>query len=424
MSWLQRIYYFFSSYTDSAERRVGKFFKRVREGQSLVSIEKSLVSLLQRDAAVVNLWTERRYKGYNYLTKRARRQLYRNLAAIKADFADFSRQNPVDSGAVLQHVRAVGGDPAQFQGFMDQLGHMAAIMRYLSPRAGRYQYRKSSSFGRLLRDPKTETMVGDCNQIVTLFIELYAQQHDVRDLKLVLLPGHVAIRFFGVDVETTNSTFKWYDEPEQTVVPVHEIISVNLLDTSDSNYAKGEVPAETFLQAARLAYVVSSSRELVKRNLDVAYSNTVRSFMVQKRYSLALDYARQSKNFDLIEAAAHNGAVHELKQKNYAAARRFAARSQKRSELTRTIDRSEAVSLFNSQKYDAARQIYERLGERDMVKRCWRGMYSLEQKKLGRIQTVADVKANGGVVRNMERYARASGDAQLIKAARALTKHL
>ncbi len=58
MAFFRAIYYFFSRYTDPSERRVGKFFKRVDERTSPHQLERSLISLLQQDTAVINLWTE------------------------------------------------------------------------------------------------------------------------------------------------------------------------------------------------------------------------------------------------------------------------------------------------------------------------------------------------------------------------------
>ena len=79
MNIFQKNYYGLSRYTDPAEKRVGRFFGRVNEKDSATRIEKKLLGLLQNDIAVINLWIEHRYKGYDYLKKRTRRQLYSNL---------------------------------------------------------------------------------------------------------------------------------------------------------------------------------------------------------------------------------------------------------------------------------------------------------------------------------------------------------
>lgn len=424
MNMLQKIYYFFSRYTDPAERRVGRFFARVNEKNPPHMIEKSLLHLLQRDIAVINLWTERQYKGYQYLTKRERRHLYDNLAAIQRDFAVFAATQSVDLKQVIAQIASKGVDTAMLRTRPEQLTYITILMRYLSPTQGRYEYRNSSSFGRLLRDPRREKLIGDCNQIVTLYIALFAAKYDVSDMKLTLYPGHVALHFHGVDIETTNGTFAAYDREGQITAPIHEIVSVNLLDTTDSNFTKNAVNPEIFLQAARLAYVVSSHRQLVKKNLEIAYHNVVQHLMKTQKYPAALTYARQSKNYELIEAAARNGAIHAMKQQKFTEARACANASQNRHELLRTIDSHEAAQLYNTKHYDQARKIYQRLGQRDMVGQCYRGLYIQEQNKLGPIKTTADVKANAGTIRAMERYAKLSGDTGLMTHARALVKHL
>lgn len=424
MNAAQKIYYFFSRYTDPAERRVGKFFARVNERDSPHALEKSLVQLLRHDIAVVNLWTEHRYKGYNYLTKRKRKELYENLVAIQQDFTAFAETQSPDAKKIIEHIAAKGVDTAMLRTRQEQLAYLATIMQYLSPRRGRYVYRNSSSFGRLLRDPTKEVLEGDCNQIVTLYIALFATKYDITDLMLTLYPGHVALHFHGVDIETTNGTFAKYAKDGQYTAPIHEIVSVNLLDTTDTNFAKSAVNPEVFLQAARLAYVVSSNRQLVKKNLEIAYRNTVRHMLMQQQYSQALDYAKQSKDHELIEAAAHNGTIHAIKQTDFSGARRFAGYSQKKPALLRAVDQSEAAHLYNLKQYSAAVKFYERLGDRTMVQHCYRGLYVQEQAKLSSISTVADVKANAGTIRSMERYAKLSGDAQLVRHVKSLAKHL
>lgn len=424
MAFLRAIYYFFSHYTDPSERRVGKFFKRVDERTSPHQLEKSLQLLLQQDTAVINLWTEYRYKGYNYLTKKKRKELYQNLAAIHDDFTAFAQTQTVDIKHEIAKIGELGVDTAKLRLYPDQFQHLVLIQRYLAPRRGLYTYRASSSFGRLLRDPTREKLEGDCNQIVTLYLALYAQKYTVSDLKLTLYPGHVALHFEGVDVETTNGTFCRYQKEGQRTAPIHEIVSVNLLDTSDVNFKKTSIHPEVFLESARLAYVVSSNRQLVKKNLEIAYRNTVSHLMKSAQYKKAFDYAKQSKDQELIAVSSYNGALHYMRQHDFRQARDFAAYSLKKAELLKMIDHNEAAWLYNAKRYEEAIKVFERLGERRWVVNCYRSLYHQEQKRLSGARTVADIKAHAGTVRTMERYAKLSGDSQLIQHAQSLVKHL
>jgi hypothetical protein len=353
-----------------------------------------------------------------------RKQLYVNLATIIADFEAFAAQQQVDTAALINDIKQLGVDTAKLRTLPDQLARLYLIMQYLNPDQGRYAYHSSSSFGRLLRDPTQEMLEGDCNQIVTLYIALFAQKFDVGDLQLTLPPGHVALHFCGVDIEATTGVFARYDDKDCRHAPIHEIVSVNLLDTTDTHFAKTLVHPETFLEAARLAYLVSSDRSLVEKNLDITYRNTVRSLLERHRYTPALAYALQSKQYELIEISSYNGATHAANEGHFHEARTFAGRSSRKQELLKMIDGREASHLYDAKRYHEALKLYERIGAADAVKHCYRGLYIQEQAKLGVIRTSEDLKGKKGTIRTMERYARASGDKQLIEHVRSLAKHL
>lgn len=418
------IYYFFSRYVNTTERRAGTFFGKLRERQSTESVQRSLQGLIQRDVATINLWTEYRYKGYRYLTKRMRKKLYVNLGAIRADFEAFAATQQVDIADIIADIKQLGVDTAKARTLPDQLTHLYLIMTYLNPDQGRYAYHASSSFGRLLRDPTQEVLEGDCNQIVTLYLALFAQKFDVGSLQLTLLPGHVALHFCGVDIEATTGTFAHYTDKDCRHAPIHEIVSVNLLDTTDTHFAKTLVHPETFLEAARLAYLVSSDRSLVEKNLDITYRNTVRALIEKHRYKPALTYAVQSRQYELIEAASYRGALYAANEDHFHEARTFAGRSSRKQELLKMIDGREAARFYEMKRYHEALKLYERIGAADAVSHCYRGLYIQEQAKLGAIKTSGDLKGKAGTVRTMERYARASGDKQLIEHARSLASHL
>jgi tetratricopeptide (TPR) repeat protein len=241
----------------------------------------------------------------------------------------------------------------------------------------------------------------------------------------MVYPGHVALHFQGVDIETTNGTFAHYaNRKEVTYVPIHEIVSINLLDTTDTNFQRSLVNPEVLLQSARLAYVVSSHRQIVKKNLEAAYQQTVQSLLKNQDYKKALTYARQSNSFELLELVSHNGAVFYIHQHDYQKARNFAHYSSKKQQLSRSIDQSEAAYLYNAHRYQEALRIYERLGDKEMVKQTYRALYGEAQKQLQGIKTVDQLKPHAGTIRTMERYAKASGDSELQSHVQSLAKHL
>jgi tetratricopeptide (TPR) repeat protein len=253
---------------------------------------------------------------------------------------------------------------------------------------------------------------------------LYAEVFDISELQLTIYPGHVALHFHGVDIETTSGRFALYNKEGQYRAPAHEIVSVNLLDTTDVNYTKSMVNPEVFLQAARLAYVVSSNRAIVKQNLEVAYRNTVSRLLRDQNYKKALIYAKQSRDQELISIAGHSGAVNAMQQHDFSAARNFGGYSLKKHELLRMIDHNEAVWLFNAKQYESAVKAYQRIGDQTMVRRCYEALYYQAQRSLTGVRTVADLKSQANTVRTMERYAKLSMNNKLIQHVTSLTKHL
>lgn len=421
MRYLSRIYYFFTPYTDSRERIVARFFKGLTERSNKSRTQSKLDTLLQRDVAIINLWTEYRYKGYRYLRKSERRKLYTNLQLIAADFDRFYAQNIMSPDIIVPHLHNLS---PQATIEPNRAVLLATLADYFSPRHGKYEYRESSSFGRLLRNPGHEKLVGDCNQIVTLYIYLYSRYFDVHDLQIRMLPEHVALHMGGIDIETTNGTFVNYEGDSHTLMPISEIVSINLLDTSDLYLSTHEVAAEDILQASRFAFILSHDRQLVTRNLDAAYRNVVNALMKKNNYGRALEFAKTSHDMAILNVVGHNGAVYEMKQNSYTAARHYAAYAVEREELMRNIWQSEGVYLYKAHRYHAAVKAFERAGDQDLVNQSYEALFFEEQKKLGSDLTTDSIKKYASTIKHMRSYAKKSGNKRLISHADGLSKHL
>lgn len=422
MSTLKTLRFALTPYTDAHERRVGKFFDGLREHSSRIEVRHQLMKLLQSNIALINLWTEYRYKGYVYLKKSERKKLYRNLVLIAEDFEAYRSAHETNAQQLQTHVAEVaeGARPE-----ISRLSLLAAMMSYLSPGGGRYEYRASSSFGRLLRNPTLETLVGDCNQIVTLYIYLYSRYHDVGELKIRLLPEHVALHFQGVDIEATTGRFANYrDKKGASLQPIEEIVSVNLLDISDEHFAKHTVPAKEFLQASRFAYILSHDREIVTRNLEAAYIKLVNTALGRNDYGSALTMAKQSRDVQLLSVVGHNGALYYMKQHEFAKSRQFAEHALKRADLLRDSYQAEGVYLYEKQQYHAAIKAFERHGDRQLVARCYEALFFEEQRKLSGATTVDQLQAHKSTIRRMSDYAKKSGNKQLIEHASSLKKYI
>jgi hypothetical protein len=408
MRFISNLYYFFTPYTDARERAVGSFFKDLTERSSRPRTQAKLNNLLQRNIAVINLWTEYRYKGYRYLSKSQRKKLYSNLQLITEDFDRYYRS----------YISSTTSDEPE------KMTLIRALMGYFSIKRGLYEYRESSSFGRLLRDPAHEKLVGDCNQIVTLYMYLYSQYHDIRDLQVRELPGHVALHYNGIDIETTSGRLADYSKQKDSkLLPAEEIVSINLLDTTDSYLSTHEVDAEDFLQASRFAFILSHNRDIVTRNLDVAYSRLINSLMKRNNYNQALKFAAHSRDITLLNVVGHNGSLYELQRKNYTAARRFAQYALKRDELIRTSWQSEATHYYQTRHYHDAMRAFKHTDDQTMICQCYEALFFEEQQKLGANLTTDSLKKHSRTIKRMRSYAKKSGNKKLIQHADRLHKY-
>lgn len=422
MALLSSIYYFFAPYTDPLERSVGLFFKSLTEHSDRAKTRNHLHKLIRRDIAVINLWSEYRYKGYKYLRKSNRKKLYRNLQLIADDFETFRAKNERDSETVqsIIHTATPQAEVEQKRAILIQ-----AMMDYFSSSQGVYEYRESSSFGRMLRDPRREKLIGDCNQIVTLYIYLYSRYFDVRDLEIRLLPGHVALHLDAVDIETTSGKFADYsNQRDSKLMPIEEIVSVNLLDTTDSYLSTHEVSSEDFLQASRFAFILSHEREIVSRNLDAAYANLINLLMSRHNYTAALKFAQASRNVELIAVVGHNGAIHNMQQHKFAAARRFAQHALKRRDLIRETYHAEGLYHYKLHQYRDAIKAFKQYGDQALVKQCYEALYFEEQKKLESNLTSESIKRHTSTVKAMHNFAKKSGNNKLIQHTNNLLKYL
>ncbi len=240
-----------------------------------------------------------------------------------------------------------------------------------------------------------------------------------------MLPGHVALHYGGVDIEATNGTFANYeDQKDGTLVPVEEIVSVNLLDTTDSYLSTHEVTAEDFLQASRFAFILSHDREIVRLNLDAAYKNVIVSLTERNNYGQALKFAIASRDIELLGLVGRNGAIYEMEHHNYAAARRFAQHALQRDELIQSSWQSEGAYRYEAHRYHDAIKAFEHSGDQTLARQCYEALFFEEQNKLEPDLTTESIKDYANTIKRMRAYAKKSGNKKLIEYADKLNKHL
>lgn len=294
LQFLKWFFGLFSPYVNGFERRVDRFFRGIKSDSSGVEVREGLLKLMQENLIVTNVWLEKKYKGYKYLTKKVRRQMYADTEKIKAAFL-------AEEGVSAEQIRAMVVDAGAVfpNGDEEKMVYLGKIMSFLRPEKY-YFYIKTASFGKLLRDPESEKLEGDCNQIVTLYIYLYSFKFPIEDLRIKLLPGHVCLHFREVDIEATNATFMRYEERE--VLPVTEIIATNLLDLADFREEVSAISPREFVKSAQLAYAISSLRSLVEQNLKVAYHNLALASLNGGNFESARFFAEKAGEAELLRA--------------------------------------------------------------------------------------------------------------------------
>lgn len=354
---------FFSRYADPFERKVDRFFRSIKSSDNILKIREKLLALMQENLIVLNVWLEKKYKGYEYLKKSARRTMYENEAKIVAVF-EAERSRAKISALDLKKVLADLGLTFP-NGGEEELLYLAQIMSFLTP-GKYYNYIRTASFGKLLRDPSQAKMEGDCNQIVTLYAYLFSLKFPLDHLQIKLLPEHVCLHFRGIDIEATNATFQKYAQHGQ-VLPITEIISTNLLDLADFREDVQKVSPREMVKSAQLACAISSLKSVVDHNLAVAYKNL---------------------------------AVSALNSLHFDTARYFADKSAD-PELIKTVRNNEAVYSFEHGNFERALMIFSELGDGQGEKACYQKQYNELAKKVAQVKTVEQARKYKSVYQKM-----------------------
>lgn len=422
MNFVEKIYFTFSQYANQKERNVGHFFKSLHEKNDKTKTTRQLIKLLQEDIICFNLFSEYKYKGYRYLSSNSkRRELYLNASLLVSDFKKFEIRESIEE--IKIRLLGLGYNLNFSQEQQDRLIYLYKIMQYLNPKRGLYIYRESSSFGQLLKNPTQQKLIGDCNQIVTLYIYLYSLKYDIQDLQLITPPNHVALYYLGIQIEATSASFI-KPENDQDILPIQEIAPINLLDVTDSYFKTHKLSENNLLQATRLSYLISSNREIVQKNLKVSYRNSIIELVNSQSYRKALLLAKQIKDSQLLDYVVSRAINFYLSKKRFSEARRYAANSINSKDLNKQILSIEANDLYSRQEYEKALKIFDQLNNSVMVQNCYINLFSFEAKKLKGLKTVVDIKKNNIIIKKLHFYALKSNDEKLIKYTKNLAKHL
>ncbi len=417
----------FSRYADRLEKRVDKILWKVSYAGLLVT-QRKMLALMQENLVIVNLWLEARFKGYKYLKRRIRKKMYRHTERIAQIFMEFAAKTPIDYSAIARNLQDLGLPGPELPGDDEKLKYITAIMLFLSPRASRFQYLEGASFGKLLTNPdKNQKMIGDCNQIVTFYVFLYSLKYDIKELQIKLLKEHVCLHFKGIDIEATAGVFASYRKYLH-LLPVVELIPVNLLDVSDFRDKQIKVDPRHLLKAAELANNLSSDRELVGENLKISYHNVAVEALNTGDFESALFFAGKAGTdnpeiSDLIGAILHNAIVYHVKEHDFKKARYYLGQS-KEYDMQKYVDENEAHYLFDQGSLDAAREIFERTGNIQGVKACWAKEYNAIQSRVAGLKDISTMKSHRYDYQKMLELARKMEDDALVNSLSDLLRKL
>lgn len=405
---LKKILSFLSPYAHPFEKKVDRFFKHVKSTSNVLNVRQSLLELMQKNLVVVNVWMEKEYKGYKYLSKSKRRKMYADAEKIAADFKKHADSLSISMKDLREHLAQLDLNVEQIDEI--KLIYLAQIMDYLKP--GRhYHYIKTASFGKLLRDPGKEKLEGDCNQIVTLYAYLYSLNFSLDDLQIKVLPGHVCLHFKGIDIEATNATFQNY-EKDEGVAPITELISTNMLDLTDFREEVQKISPRTFVKSAQLAKAISSLKDIVEDNLRIAYQNVARSEVLAKNFDSAIFFYEKAGDKEMVKQVYRAAAIHYMEKHDFKRANQNAVKLND-SEFEKKIRYQEGAHYYNLDSLDRALKIFKSLGENEMVKACYGKQYNQLVKKVSGDKTLADLKRHKSVYKKLLDLAVKMGDENL-----------
>lgn len=386
----------FSPYADPRERRVARLLRRLDAGASRFDASGALREVMSRELLRLTVLTEWKFKGYRPLaSKRYRRRLYAAADAIARRFTEWFLAN---RESLERDCPAPGGERALW---------LHGIMRWLAPGNGVFRYEEGAAFERLLRDPAAEPLVGDCNQVSTLYAWLWSLRFPVTELEAKFPPGHACLRVLGRDVECTAGRFLEY--PQTPASPIEELCAVNVLDVPDAKIRAHRPTAQQLERAATFAFLFSSRREITEGNLRAAWRNLANRALADGDWDAAWDWYGKLGDAKWRADTARNAALGLASRGKFAQAEDWAGRSGD-PEVRKAVLRSRAAAAYRAKDWAAARKWYDRAGEPESVRTSWMAEYAELFNQVKNCRTADDWKPRRATVRRMRECARNGGD--------------
>lgn len=249
ISFLKEIIGIFSIYAHPAEKQFDRLLTGLYQTAKPRRVRKKLLKLMQKNTVALQLWCERRYKGYCHLSKKNRKTYLKAADQLAREFELYLYQYyPLKPSAVQV---------------------LQAISRFLHKNK-RFHYKAGACFSCLFDDPSLKSIKGDCNQMCTLYLFLYSHYFPIQTIRIKTFPGHVCLHFQGFDIETTTGQIRKYKKTGQEVKPIEDLVAINLIDISDIALRQERVLDHVQLEAHLLHFILGTQMELAQHNLSVS----------------------------------------------------------------------------------------------------------------------------------------------------------
>ncbi len=301
---LNKIYWFLSPYVSNEEKEI---YKVIHSKTPQLEIRR----LMQSNIFKLCVYLEYFSKGYKRLNKKNRIQLYRSIEFVRVEFLKFLKDHSFDKKNKIQFFE---------------------LVKIFLHDSKRYEYQESTFLGGM-QNPNH--LVGDCNQIVTLYVYLWSLIFDISELNIKLPSNHIVLSFNDIDIEATNGSFtKNYSKlPKLDLI---ELITVNLLDVNDFREKVSQVKPKDTLKISELAYAISSNSEIVRKNLKIAQNNLGVLYLKQKKFALALSMFELSLNSEMMLNTRSAAVEHFVELKKFRKALKFAGKNPKLIDFVRS----------------------------------------------------------------------------------------
>ena len=326
------IYWFFSRFVNKDE----KTLYRILKNQHVDKI--ALAKLCQKNFMLVCVFLEHYTKGYVKLNKRRRRKIYESMRRLEFELFDYMARKKLEINTIRE--------------FFD-------VMYLFLHKSGRYTYQESTFLGGM-QDPNK--LIGDCNQIVSLYVHLWNLFFEMDMLRIKLPKNHIVLNYKNIDIEATNGkqTLKY-----NTLDPLEvlELLTVNILDVSDFRQKQKSVAPRNLVEGFALAAELSSHNDLVAKNLIIAKNNLGLEYLKQQKFKYAMSMFQQTQNQKGINSVRTEACVFYVAKNKFRKALKFA----QNQELQKYVYQKWVQFYVKKKKFSAALKNAHRVGMENFV---------------------------------------------------------